>query len=237
MPQDRLFRVSVQQPLLLPWAGFWNKVAAADRFILYAGVQYSHGDWFNRFKINDRWLTLPVAKGSTNLPIKDTRLAEGYERALDKMAATIQQTCMPKSAKYRDRLHTVVGLLQRWRSPFLLELSNSLFMLIFEALELGSLSKVVIDVSNPLLDRIAKLDDCLRRHAPDEPFVFLSGSGARSYMGFDDLKAPKETWFQQVDPSVSRNSVLQLIAACERPMDAIAGCARWADRSGQSFVL
>ena len=230
---SRLTRVGVTQPVLLPWVGLWNKVLACDVYVVYAAVQYAHGDYFNRVTLNGSWLTVPVAKGATGGLIKDTRLADGYRHALAKLAATLRQTCMPRSAKFRDRLGPIVTVLESWSSPWLMELTNELFLTMLDALEPPTRPRIVVDTTERPLERLAKLDACLRHHAGDAAFVYLCGAGGRAYMGHDSLARPAETWFQQVKDGVPADTALQLIATHARPLDVIARCAVWVDKDGQ----
>lgn len=56
--------VTVHQPNLFPWLGFFDKMACADVFILLDNVQFTKRGYQNRVKIKgtngEQWLTLPV---------------------------------------------------------------------------------------------------------------------------------------------------------------------------------
>jgi hypothetical protein len=74
--------VAVHQPNFLPWLGFFDKLAAADVFVLLDDVQFprtSKGTWINRVKLLvggvARWVTVPIVRseGST-LAIEDVRI-------------------------------------------------------------------------------------------------------------------------------------------------------------------
>lgn len=57
-------RVSIHQPEFLPWAGFFNKIAAVDRMVIFDDVQFKKNYFENRcrIKVNGQpaWLTVPV---------------------------------------------------------------------------------------------------------------------------------------------------------------------------------
>ncbi|MEJ0077019.1 MAG: WbqC family protein [Alphaproteobacteria bacterium] len=84
--------VAIHQPHFLPWAGYFNKLANADCFILLDNVQYRKNYFQNRTLIRHptlaecKWLTVPVhAKLSTDH--QDIAIADPNwrQRALNKI--------------------------------------------------------------------------------------------------------------------------------------------------------
>jgi hypothetical protein len=75
-------KVAIVQSNYIPWKGYFDMIAAADRFILYDDMQFTRRDWRNRNKIKTPhgpvWLTVPVlSKGKYSQAIKDTRINGG----------------------------------------------------------------------------------------------------------------------------------------------------------------
>lgn len=52
--------VAMHQPDLLPYSGFWHKMAKADVFELRADFQFTKRGYQRRVKMRDRWATVPV---------------------------------------------------------------------------------------------------------------------------------------------------------------------------------
>ena len=54
---------AAHQPDLLPYSGFWYKVAKADVFDLKIWDQYVHKGYQRRVTMRGTWVTLPLVKG------------------------------------------------------------------------------------------------------------------------------------------------------------------------------
>ena len=56
--------IAVHQPQYMPWLGYFDKIAAADHFVLLDTVQFKKNEWQNRNQIKTaqgkQWFTVPV---------------------------------------------------------------------------------------------------------------------------------------------------------------------------------
>lgn len=74
--------VSINQPAYLPWAGYFDRIAASDVHIILDHVQFEKNSFINRNKIRTQtgwtWLTLPVATSGKfgDLPITELRTVD-----------------------------------------------------------------------------------------------------------------------------------------------------------------
>ena len=68
----------IMQPYLFPYIGYFQLLAAADRFVVYDDVQFIKGGWINRNRIlvnSQPWLfTVPLDQPSPNRLIGDIEL-------------------------------------------------------------------------------------------------------------------------------------------------------------------
>ena len=75
--------VSIMQPYLFPYIGYFQLMASADVFVVHDDVQYIRGGWINRNRLlsggEPRWVTLPVAAGAHRLNINQRGYAPGAE--------------------------------------------------------------------------------------------------------------------------------------------------------------
>lgn len=72
-------KVSIHQPVFLPWFGFFSKLIKSDKFVIFDNVYAPLGkSWLTRNKIlmngNPLWITLPVYKGK-QIRIKELKIA------------------------------------------------------------------------------------------------------------------------------------------------------------------
>mgnify|MGYP002395372076 CR=1 FL=1 len=71
-------KISIHQPLFIPWIGYFDKINKADIFVILDHVQYTKGSWINRNKIkmanNEILLTIPVIKTALNTPINAIKI-------------------------------------------------------------------------------------------------------------------------------------------------------------------
>jgi hypothetical protein len=88
--------VSISQPAYLPWAGYFDRIAASDLHVVLDDVQFEKNSYINRNKLRTAagwcWVTVPVSTAGAfgDLPISDVRIAEGSAWCR-KHCATIEQ--------------------------------------------------------------------------------------------------------------------------------------------------
>ena len=71
-------KVSVMQPYILPYLGYWQMITAVDKFVLFDDVNYIVRGWINRNNIlmngKAHLFTLPLNGASPNKLIKELTL-------------------------------------------------------------------------------------------------------------------------------------------------------------------
>jgi hypothetical protein len=79
---DTKMIVSIMQPYLFPYIGYFQLISASDVFVIYDDAQYMKGGWVNRNRIllngAPHWLTIPVehAPVRTSINGRTYRLAQ-----------------------------------------------------------------------------------------------------------------------------------------------------------------
>jgi hypothetical protein len=84
-------KLGIMQPYFLPYIGYFQLIAAVDLFVVHDQVKYTKSGWINRNRMlrggEDAVFTLPLAKGSDSLDIRDRRIAADF--APDKLLAKL----------------------------------------------------------------------------------------------------------------------------------------------------
>jgi WbqC-like protein family len=102
--EARVVRLAAHQPQYMPWLGYFDKMARADRFVLLDTVQYKKNEWQNRNRIRTatgwQWITVPV-RYRFPMRIQDVAIdpTSPWRR---KQSAALRQSYA--SAPYRDAI-------------------------------------------------------------------------------------------------------------------------------------
>ena len=100
------------QPYLLPYIGYFQLIAAVDRFVIYDTVKYTKKGWINRNRfLRDGeavTLTLPLARGADELDIRDRHVSAEFAPA--KLCAQIAGAYR-KSPFFAETMPLIEGIL------------------------------------------------------------------------------------------------------------------------------
>jgi hypothetical protein len=83
-------RVAIMQPYFLPYIGYFQLMAAVDRFVLYDNIKYTKKGWINRNQLlqgeGGAVFSIPLKAGSDALDVRERRLADGLvpQKLLDR---------------------------------------------------------------------------------------------------------------------------------------------------------
>jgi hypothetical protein len=103
-------RLAIMQPYFLPYVGYFQLMAAVDKFVLLDDVNFINRGWINRNRIvvngKPYWLTLPLAKASQNRLINEIDIVDDpvWKR---KMLRTVELTY--QSAPFAHRVLPMFG--------------------------------------------------------------------------------------------------------------------------------
>lgn len=179
-------RLAAHQPQYLPWLGYFDKIARADRFVLLDTVQYKKNEWQNRNRIKGasgwHWLTVPVHYRFP-MAIREVRVDEssGWRR---KHKEALRQAYA--RAPHRARLLPAIEALLDRPIDDLATLNAETVRLL--AGMLGVTTPMTIASTIPGIPE-----------GPDERLIalcrhfgcdtYLAGSGGRDYMDLDTWRA------------------------------------------------
>jgi len=77
-------KLGIMQPYFLPYIGYFQLIAAVDRFVVYDNIKYTKKGWINRNRLllngADAMFTLPLKKDSDSLDVYERELAPDFDR-------------------------------------------------------------------------------------------------------------------------------------------------------------
>ena len=84
-------KLAIMQPYFLPYIGYWQLLANANKFVVYDNIEYTKKGWINRNRYcEDEFFTLPLQKASDFEPICHRRLAETWPQERGKILRKIR---------------------------------------------------------------------------------------------------------------------------------------------------
>jgi hypothetical protein len=75
-------KVTIHQPDLMPYSGFWFKMAMSDIFILSVHDQFQKHGYQRRVKMRDTWCSHQLVGKPSLVPINTVEVADGWQRRL-----------------------------------------------------------------------------------------------------------------------------------------------------------
>jgi hypothetical protein len=192
--------VAAHQPHYLPWLGYLDKLAKADRFIVMDDLQYEDQNYQNRqrLKLADgpHWFTVPLVRGAQSERIIDKRIdntAHGSRHHWQRRTWRTLQVHYGR-AKHFARYAGDLEILYTRRWNYLLDLQ--LYVLDLACAWLDIRTPIVrastLRLSGQKTDRI--LDFCQKIGAK----IYLTGAGGSTgYLDTDKLAAAGVTTMWQ----------------------------------------
>jgi len=224
--------VTMHQPNILPWLGFFYKTARADLLVIADTLGFSRGSYTQRVKIKTekgpKWLTLSLLHtGKVSQPIREMRLG-GYDNWRERILDTLHGHYLhsPHYQPYADEIREIIMS----GSDNLSEFNFSLIA--YLAKTLGITTKTVFSSE---LEGIGgnKTDWAISVCKAVGADTFLSGAGGAGYQDeeaygqagikliYSDFQHP--TYPQQFGDFVPGLSIVDLLFNCGPESPEILG--------------
>lgn len=167
--------VASHQPDLLPYSGFWHKMAKADVFEIGIYYQFVDKGYQRRVKMRDKWASVPIIGNPNRVPIKDVRI-DG-ERASKTLADVIRGRY--QGARYwKARGDELISLVENTNTDHLWQFNLELLVGVRDMLGI----RTPIAIGSPLQGtKSAAIVNSLAQYGKVD--THLSGTGAQAYMG------------------------------------------------------
>lgn len=208
--------IASHQPDLLPYSGVFYKLAKADLFDVKIYDQFVDRGYQRRVKMREHWASVPVTKSSTRLPITDVRIDP--VDAPDTLIKTIQGRYQG-APFYKERAPQLLDLISDIRTNRLWQFNFELFLGVRDMLGI----QTPVSISVPTVGGgSVGLVSVLTRYQNGSPLTYLSGTGAKVYMGdcqeFTD--AGIEVEFSRHMP-VTGDSICTVLMDHEDPLSVV----------------
>jgi len=210
---------AAHQPDLLPYSGFWYKLAKSDVFDLKIWDQYVHKGYQRRVKMRDAWVTIPLVKGSVTDPIFDKRVTEEAPAHLADQIARQYRYGHSKPKFWEQHGPRICDEVLSIKTDVLWEFNFRLILLVRDILGI----QTPITFSRPAAPDCRGSDSIISvMQAFPPPLVYLSGTGGRAYMGnckeFYDAGIPV-MWSRH--QAVTGDSILTVLFDYEDPLSVV----------------
>ena len=207
------------QPDLLPYSGFWFKMAHADIFDLKIWDQFVERGYQRRVKMRDRWISLPLVRGSNFAPI-NTRLIK--PEAVSFLADQIHKRYAPSTRTpryWRQRHDQILDSVLSIKTDLLWDLNLQLILLVRDMLDIDT----AITLSRPVPSHLRGGEGIVATmQGFNTPMTYLSGNGARAYMGdCAEFHAAGIPVVWSTHHAVTGDSVLSVIFDYEDPLSVV----------------
>ena len=210
--------IAVHQPVYLPFAGFFQKMARADVIAFMPFVQLNKRSWQVRNRIKTRhgplWLTVPVqVKGKYYQLIRETRVAGDGWRHKHWEAVRHSYRTAPHFEDYADFFEEVYGRSWEWLADLNLHIVEGMRRFlgittpILDTADMtfeGTKSDLIIDICKKLGAGAYLSSD--GEAAYIEPEKFAAAGLGHSYVGWEPTPYPQ--LFGDFVPNLSAIDVL-----------------------------
>lgn len=217
--------LAAHQPNYIPWIGYFDKMARADKFVLADDVQYTTHGFINRNYIKTRqgkkWLTVPViTKGKGFQKINEVRIDKEQNWAL-KHWNSIQLNY--KYGPYFDYYADFFERLYQKEWIFLVDLNIAIIEFVREALNISwpMVLSSELDGTYGLVERSDATERIVDLAIKTGCTKYLSGVTGKKYLKenlfeeagiqliYSDFQHP--TYHQQFGEFVSNLSIIDLL--------------------------
>ncbi len=207
-------RVAIHQPDLLPWSGFWFKMANVDRFVLAVHDQLQKHWVQRRVTMRDTWVTMPLVGKAHLVPINTVMVTPGWKDHLD---SSIRGR-YAKAKHFKTRGPGLIDAIHAVTSDNLAEINVQLIDYVRSVL--GIETEVVV---SPIPENVG-LDRVLEVLKKVGATSYLSGTGARDYIRDDGEQKFRDLGIDLVwsdHEKTTGDSIVTVLMDYDDPMEIV----------------
>ena len=167
--------VAVHQPDLLPYSGFWFKMATSDAFVLAVHDQFQKHGYQRRVTMRGSWCSHRLVGKPALVPITAVTVADGWQEHL----ADVVVGRYAGSRHFATRGQDLVDRIRAATGTTLVEVNVALIEVVRELLGITTPLVVTDPPTRAGLERLVEQVGAIGGD------VYLSGSGGAAYLGED----------------------------------------------------
>ena len=207
-------KVAIHQPDLLPWSGFWFKMANVDRFVIAHHDQLQKHWVQRRVMMRETWVTLPLVGKPHLVPINTVEVKDGWQQHL---VDSIRGRYVG-APHWKDRGSEVIDRITAVEGTNLADINVALIESFREWL--GITTEVVLspEPENAGLERVLEVLQGVGATS------YLSGTGARDYIRDEGQRHFDELGIDLVwsdHEKTTGDSIVTVLMDYDDPMDVI----------------
>lgn len=168
-------KVTIHQPDLLPYSGFWFKMATCDAFVLSVHDQFQKHGYQRRVRMRDAWCSHQLVGKPSLVPINEVEVAEGWQQRL----ADVVRGRYTGSRHYATRGKELVDGILSCEGRMLDEVNISMIELVRGMLGIETRLVVTDPPEQAATERLIEQVRMVGGTA------YLAGQGGKAYMGDD----------------------------------------------------
>jgi hypothetical protein len=220
--------VTIMQPYLFPYIGYFQLLECSDIFVVGDDMQYIKGGWINRNRIlvnqEPSWLTLSVQGNSADLPINQRHYVED-QNVRSKILRRIE--CAYRKAPYFKDIYPVIVDIMNFGSNNVSEFNTNAIRRLADLLKIQCriLLSSGLEKNNSLKgqDRVIETNRCVGSSHYINPIGGMSLYKERDFLKFgielSFLRSDNVQYHQFAEPFIPALSIIDVLMFC--PLDEI----------------
>lgn len=171
-------RVTIHQPDLLPYSGFWFKMAHCERFVVAVHDQFQKHGYQRRVTMREAWCSHQLVGKPSLVPINQVEVAAGWQERL----VNVIRGRYTGARHWSTRGAELVAGIEACEGTYLDEVNLGMIRLVRDML---GITTELVTTEPPQHRSVDRLVEQVSAVGGTE---YLTGAGARSYFG-DDAEA------------------------------------------------
>lgn len=207
-------KVTIHQPDLLPYSGFWFKMATSDLFVVAVHDQFQKHGYQRRVTMRGSWCSHRLVGKPSMVPINEVEVAEGWQSHL----VDVIRGRYTGARHWSTRGLALVAGITACEGRYLGEVNLSMIRLVRDML---GISTDLVTTARPQQHAVDRLIEQVTAVGGTE---YLTGPGASSYFGEDAaarFAAAGITLSWSTHHVTTGDSIVTVLMDHDDPMDVV----------------